>query len=97
MKVSGFRKNGEDGNGEGWETEADFTMRVAGIMRIYFSVLKIVPVRGPLRSQFQLPRYWTWFARMLGERQLLESAVSAQVMHSKCFMTLLSLLRLDGC
>lgn len=82
LKILGFRKTGEN---ESYESEADFTARVAGSMRIYFSVLKIVPTRGPLKTSFQLPRYWTWFARMLGERALLESAVAAQVMYSKCF------------
>ncbi len=82
LKVMGLRKNGD---GNVFESESDFTSRVAGIMRIYFSVLKIVPQRGPLKPMFQLPRYWTWFARLLGERALLETAVAAQIMYSKFY------------
>lgn len=82
LKVMGFRKNGDGG---GFESESDFTSRIAGVMRIYFSVLKIVPQRGPLKPMFQLPRYWTWFARLLGERALLETAVAAQLIYSKLY------------
>jgi len=30
---------------------------------------------------FQLPRFWTYFARMLGDERLLETAVAAQVLY----------------
>ncbi|THU83116.1 hypothetical protein K435DRAFT_766084 [Dendrothele bispora CBS 962.96] len=72
LKVSGRR----DG-----ETEAEYTDRVMGIMRLYFAVLKIKPARQPLKGMWQLPRVWTWFARFTGERRLLETAVGAQVLY----------------
>lgn len=79
MKAMGFRKSGDH---DAYESEAEFAARVAGIMRVYFSILKIVPTRGPLKPSYQLPRYWTWFARLLGERALMESAVAAHLMHA---------------
>lgn len=81
LKAMGYRKNGGE-DSDSFESEAEFTSRVAGIMRIYFSILKIAP-RQALKPMFQSPRYWTWFARLLGERSLLESPVAAQVMYSK--------------
>ncbi|KAJ3554600.1 hypothetical protein NP233_g12387 [Leucocoprinus birnbaumii] len=79
MKAMGFRKNGDS---DSYESEAEYASRVAGIMRVYFSILKIVPARGPLKPSYQLPKYWTWFARLLGERALMESPVAAQLMHA---------------
>lgn len=86
LKVMGYRKSGDSDN---FESEAEFTSRAAGIMRIYFSILKIVPTQNPLQPMFQLPRYWTWFARLLDERILLETAVAAQLMYSQCHISFL--------
>ena len=36
---------------------------------------------GRAQKLFQLPRFWTYFARMLGDERLLETAVAAQVLH----------------
>ena len=87
-KINGFRKNQET---DSYETEAEFMTRISGIMRIYFSILRIVPAKGPLQTYFQFPRCWIWFARMLGERVLLEKTVAAQLMHSlyPCFLFIL--------
>lgn len=87
-KINGFRKNQETGS---YETEAAFVTRITGIMRIYFSILQIVPTKGPLQMFYQLPRCWIWFARMLGERVLLEKTVAAQLMYSLylCFLFIL--------
>ncbi|KAJ3776177.1 GLE1-like protein-domain-containing protein [Lentinula raphanica] len=75
-RMHGFRL-GEDGASE---TQTQYTDRVKGVMRLYFSVLKITPKRGPLSKMFQLPRYWTWMARLLASRSMLSSAVGAEVL-----------------
>ena len=87
-KINGFRKNKET---DSYEAEADLIPRVTGIMRVYFSILRIVPTKGPLQTQYQLPRYWIWFARMLGERALLEKTITAQLMYSLYLCFLLTL------
>ncbi|KAI0746748.1 hypothetical protein C8Q80DRAFT_1345139 [Daedaleopsis nitida] len=58
---------------------ADYTSRVSGLMRVYFHILT-VPVDQPLDPIMRLPRYWTFFSRMLKDPQLLESAVAPQVL-----------------
>ncbi|KAJ3801006.1 GLE1-like protein-domain-containing protein [Lentinula aff. detonsa] len=74
--VQGFRQ-GEDGT---LETQAQYSDRVKGVIRLYFSVLKITPSKAPLEKMFQLPRYWTWVARLLGSRTLLVTPVGAEVL-----------------
>ncbi|KAK7454072.1 Nuclear pore complex nucleoporin component [Stygiomarasmius scandens] len=71
-KVSGRREG---------ESESEYTDRVMGVMRLYFAVLRIKPVRQPLKGMWQLPRIWTWFARFMGEKGLLETPVGAQVLY----------------
>ncbi|KAG2360566.1 GLE1-like protein-domain-containing protein [Suillus spraguei] len=39
-------------------------------------------VMRPLDRMFQLPRFWTYFARMIGDERLLETAVAAQVLYA---------------
>ena len=87
-KINGFRKNQETNS---YETEAAFVTRITGIMRIYFSILRIVPAKGPLQMFYRLPRCWIWFARLFGERVLLERTVAAQLMYSlyPCFLFIL--------
>ncbi|KAJ4478657.1 GLE1-like protein-domain-containing protein [Lentinula edodes] len=75
-RIQGFR-SGEDGV---IETQSQYTDRVKGVMRLYFSVLKITPKKAPLKKMFQLPRYWTWMARLLGSKTLLATAVGAEVL-----------------
>lgn len=79
-KVIGYRKSVR---GEGLETTEEYSNRVSGIMRVYFHILKIRPVQKPLYSMFQLPRYWTWFARILNDRRLLAQPIAAQLIYSK--------------
>jgi nucleoporin GLE1 len=74
-KLSGFRED---------ESLSEFTIRVAGIMRVYFYIL-IAPVNLPLDPPFRVTRYWIYFARMLSDRQLLESGpVAPELLASKC-------------
>jgi len=62
------------------ESLSDHVMRVSGMMRVYFLILA-APVPQPLEKMFQLPRFWTYFARMMGDERLLETAVAAEVLH----------------
>ncbi|KAH7915537.1 GLE1-like protein-domain-containing protein [Hygrophoropsis aurantiaca] len=63
------------------ESLSEYVMRVSGIMRVYFLIL-VAPVQQPLDKMFQLPRLWSYFARMLGDVRLLETAVAAEVLHA---------------
>ncbi|KAF9235475.1 GLE1-like protein-domain-containing protein [Melanogaster broomeanus] len=75
-KAMGYRtSNGEQ------ETLGDYVTRVSGIMRVYFLVLA-APVKTPLDKMFQLPRFWTYFARMMEDRRMLESPVAPQLLHT---------------
>ncbi|THG95195.1 hypothetical protein EW026_g6411 [Hermanssonia centrifuga] len=62
------------------ESLSDYNLRVSGMMRVYFHVLS-APVAEPLDARFRLPRYWTYFARMLSSPQLLETSVAAEVLY----------------
>ncbi|KAG1813684.1 GLE1-like protein-domain-containing protein [Suillus subaureus] len=75
-KAMGYRTNDNQR-----ETLSDHVMRVSGIMRVYFLIL-VVPVPQPLDKMFQLPRFWTYFARMIGDERLLETAVAAQILQA---------------
>ncbi|KAI9063663.1 hypothetical protein FKP32DRAFT_1571751 [Trametes sanguinea] len=72
-KALGYR--GED------ESLAEYTARVSGMMRVYFQIL-VTPVNQPLDPIVRLPRYWTFFSRMLKEPQLLDSSVAPQVLYT---------------
>ncbi|PFH48824.1 hypothetical protein AMATHDRAFT_149026 [Amanita thiersii Skay4041] len=80
-KVMGYRKSA---NGEDIESTSEYCSRVAGIMRVYFSVLKVKPLTKPLGPMFQSLRYWVWFARIVGGqyRSLLESPVAPFLIHT---------------
>lgn len=85
-KLSGYRED---------ESTSEFTSRVAGLMRVYFHIL-VAPVDSPLEPTFRITRYWTYFARMLSNRSLLESGpVAPELLASKsdafCPSTILTL------
>lgn len=71
------------GHREG-ETESEYSMRVAGMMRVYFLILWS-PLEGnqTMDRLFQTSRLWTWFSRLLGSEggHLLRTAVGAEVVH----------------
>ncbi|KAH9067914.1 GLE1-like protein-domain-containing protein [Lactarius vividus] len=69
-KASGLREE---------ETSVDHTTRVAGIMRVYFSLLLLPPPR-PLPREFHLSRFWTFVARLVGQPALLRSALATQLL-----------------
>ena len=53
---------------------------------------------GRAQKLFQLPRFWTYFSRMLGDERLLETAVAAQVLYGasrlgSCIFFLFHLIR----
>ncbi|KDR78601.1 hypothetical protein GALMADRAFT_63700, partial [Galerina marginata CBS 339.88] len=79
IKVSGWRKSTI---GQGHETPEEYANRVSAIMRVYFSILKIRPGQKALDPMFQLPRFWTWFARMVGGTKLLHKAISPQLIYT---------------
>ncbi|KAI0371930.1 hypothetical protein BV20DRAFT_964589 [Pilatotrama ljubarskyi] len=60
---------------------SEYTSRVSGLMRVYFQIL-VTPVNQPLDPIVRLPRYWTFFSRMLKDPQLLDSSVAAQVLYT---------------
>ncbi|EGN94491.1 hypothetical protein SERLA73DRAFT_96644 [Serpula lacrymans var. lacrymans S7.3] len=77
IKAMGYRTS-EEGVREG---TGEYVARVTGIMRVYFLIL-VLPVQQPLEKMFQMPRFWTYFARMIGDARLLETAVAAQVLYA---------------
>ncbi|KAL4063803.1 GLE1-like protein-domain-containing protein [Scleroderma yunnanense] len=96
-KAMGYRRTGggeDGGNDEGeWEGTGEYATRVAGIMRVYFLVLGMSAAPAPglatgtsqvgrAQKLFQLPHFWSYFARMLGDERLLETAVAAQVLYA---------------
>ncbi|KAJ7486218.1 GLE1-like protein-domain-containing protein [Mycena galericulata] len=64
------------------EPIVEYMNRVAGDMRLYFHILRIPPQTRPMHPMFQLPRCWTWFARIMGDYALLESPVAAQLIYT---------------
>ena len=82
VKASGVRKSI---NSEGLESTEEYSNRISAMMRVYFHILKIRPVNGPLHEMFQLPRCWTWFARMTGDPRLLRDPVAPQLLYSQFF------------
>jgi nucleoporin GLE1 len=92
-KVRGYRNSGSGGGGGGLESAGEYISRMAGMMRVYFEILK-VPVAQPLDRMFQMPRYWMWFARMTSQRMLLETAVAAQLIYGSSFPLFQTRLRL---
>ncbi|KAG6845684.1 hypothetical protein H0H87_004945 [Tephrocybe sp. NHM501043] len=82
----GFREDGD----LVMETLEAYTGRIAGIMRVYFTILKSKPNR-PLHPAFQLPRFWTWLTRLLKHKQLLELPVAPQLIY-----TALDTMDIDG-
>ncbi|KAH8103313.1 GLE1-like protein-domain-containing protein [Cristinia sonorae] len=62
------------------ETNAEYTARVAGIMRVYFQII-MTPHPKPLDPTFSMSRYWTYFARMAKAPQLLLSSVAPELLY----------------
>ncbi len=69
-KASGLREE---------ETSADHTTRVAGIMRVYFSLLLLPPLH-PLPREFHLSRFWMFVARLVGQPALLRSSLATELL-----------------
>ncbi|THH30972.1 hypothetical protein EUX98_g3206 [Antrodiella citrinella] len=62
------------------ETNAEYTQRVAGIMRVYFHII-MSPHPQRLSTVFGAQMYWQYFARTLKEQQLLLSSVAAEILY----------------
>jgi nucleoporin GLE1 len=69
-KASGLREE---------ETSADHTARVAGIMRVYFSLL-LLPPPAPLSREFHMSRLWTFVSRLVGQPALLHSSLATELL-----------------
>ncbi|KAI9511977.1 GLE1-like protein-domain-containing protein [Russula earlei] len=69
MKASGLRE----------ETSPDHVARVAGIMRVYFSLL-LIPPTSALSREFHMPRLWTFIARLVGQPALLQSSLATELL-----------------
>jgi len=69
MKASGLRE----------ETSADYVARVAGIMRVYFSLLLLTP-SSPLSREFHTSRLWVFIARLVGQPALLQSSLATELL-----------------
>ena len=76
-KAMGYRMSNDE-----QETMGEYVTRVSGMMRVYFLVMT-APVAKPLDNMFRLPRYWTYFARMINDERLLSTAVAAQLLYGK--------------
>lgn len=75
-KLSGFRED---------EGLPEYTSRVAGLMRVYFQIL-ITPTDQPANVNifFRPAVYWTYFARLMRNRSLLQSGpVGPELLASK--------------
>jgi nucleoporin GLE1 len=70
MKASGVREE---------ETTADYTARIAGIMRVYFSLL-LLPPSVPLSREFHLARLWMFIARLIGQSSLSRSSLATELL-----------------
>jgi nucleoporin GLE1 len=63
------------------ETSTDRTARIAGIMRVYFSLL-LLPPSTPLSREFHLARLWGFIARLIGQSSLLKTSLSTELLSS---------------
>ncbi|KAJ7080508.1 GLE1-like protein-domain-containing protein [Mycena epipterygia] len=80
IKMMGYRRSVEQDVAR--EPVVEYMNRVAGDMRLYFHILKIPPQTRPMHPMFQLPRCWTWFARIMSDYPLLETPVAAQLIYT---------------
>jgi nucleoporin GLE1 len=59
------------------ESAGDYVTRVAGLMRLYFEVMKIsIEAPTPLESEWRFPRAWTWLTRLIGRPGMLGSTAA---------------------
>lgn len=70
VKALGYRQD---------EAPSDYATRVTGVMRLYFHIMS-APVNQPLDPRYRLPRFWTYFSRMLSEPHLLQTHIAAEVL-----------------
>ena len=83
-RVMGYRPGSTSDNA--LETPSEYSVRVAGIMRVYWEVVKVqlrFPERAPPVGPFAMPKYWVWFARILDSKALMDTAVCTELIYSK--------------
>ncbi|KAF9044255.1 GLE1-like protein-domain-containing protein [Panaeolus papilionaceus] len=78
IKAAGYRKSE---SGSGLESAAEHSNRISSMLRVYFHILKIPP-KQPQNAYFALPRYWTWFARVLSDFRLLADPIAPQLIYT---------------
>ena len=73
-KLTGFREG---------EALSEYILRVTGLMRVYFQIL-VTPTHKDANNFFRPTMYWTYFARLMCNRSLLESGpVGPELLASK--------------
>ena len=51
------------------------------------------PERAPPVGPFAMPKFWVWFARILDSKALMDTAVCAELIYSKCIFRSVSICR----
>lgn len=85
-RVMGYRQSSTSDNA--LETPSEYSQRVAGIMRVYWEVIKSqlrFPDRAPLVGPFAMPKYWVWITRVLDSKALMDTPVCAELIYSEYF------------
>ena len=62
-------------------------MRIAGIMRLYFSILSISmepTANQPMPIPFRPARYWMYLSQLLNNSTMLEKSVAAEILYGMC-------------
>jgi hypothetical protein len=69
------------------ESAGDYVVRVAGLMRLYFEVMKISSdAQSPLENEWRFPRAWTWLTRLMGRLDMLGSPVAPHCIFGRYFI-----------
>ncbi|KAJ3510514.1 hypothetical protein NMY22_g15958 [Coprinellus aureogranulatus] len=82
-RVMGYRPSSTSDNA--LETPGEYSVRVAGIMRVYWEIMKAqlrFPDRAPPVGPFAMPKFWVWFARILDSKALMDTPVCAELIYT---------------
>lgn len=61
---------------------AEMITRVAGIMRVYFTML-VIEHPKPMAKIYQMGRLWAWLARLMGSPGLLTHPLAAELIYGQ--------------
>lgn len=73
---------------------AEMVARVAGIMRVYFTML-VIDHPKPMAKVYQTGRLWAWLARLMGSPGLLTHPLAAELIYGSSSSYTLSASALD--